>query len=363
MSKPDARVRLRAAPAREFDEVVKDVQTRYGAHVMHVASHKPLLKHIPMGVFTADMALFGGVPEGLITLMYGREGSGKSTLATRCVAGAQRKYPDRKAVFMDIEGTYDAGWAAQHGVDNDNLFLVQPQSGEQALDIAIAVMSAGETSIVVVDSLAALIPVRERDASIEDEFIGIGARMISKFCRKTQNTLLDERKRDHKPALLLLNQWRTKIGGFSKDNRVLPGGTAQHFLASVKMETLNREFMGKDSRDLETVSHNEHSFKIAKNKMGSGIRHGEFVMIRDTSNPLGAGFVDDARTVATWAKKMGVVTGGGNSWRVDGLDEKFKNLQAICDYFYDNMDFYELLKRRLITMQREACNLVPEGWY
>lgn len=347
----------------ELAAVQADVEKNYGAHVMHRASRKPPFKHTPTGIFTLDMALFGGVPESLITLIYGRESSGKTTLAQRVVARTQQKYPDKTAVFVDIEGTYDTVWGARHGVDNDRMLLVQPATGEMALDIAVAALGAEDTSIMVVDSLATLIPFKELDASLEDQQPGIQARLIGKFCRRVQNVLLDQRKRDHRPTVLLLNQWRMKIGVFRGDPRVLPGGMAQHYASSVKIETYNKEQLGSDDRELETVDHNDHSFKIAKNKVGTGIRSGEYTMIRNPSHPLGQGFVDDARTVATWAKKMGVVTGGGSTWRLDGLDETFRNLQGICDYFYSDLDFFEQFKMRLITMQREACGLVAQGWY
>lgn len=362
-----ARERTRSRPATgvtgELAKVVGDVTEAYGGHVMHMASQKPAFKHTPTGIFTLDMALFGGVPEGLCTLLYGRESSGKTTLATRCVANSQRKYPNKRPVFIDIEGTFDPVWAARHGVDNERLVLVQPSTGEMALDIADGVLRAEETSIVVVDSLAALTPFKELERSLEDELVGRQALLIGRFVRKVQNAFLDERKRNHWPTVIMLNQWRTNIGMFKGDPRVLPGGKAQHYVASVKVEVTNKEHMGRDDRDMETVDHNVHGFKVAKCKIGTGIRTGEFNMIRDPSNPLGQGFVDDARTVATWAKKMGLITGSGGAFRVDGVDETFRTLDAICAHFYSDLDFYDQFKHRLITEQRRACGLVAENWY
>ncbi len=346
----------------ELAKVVDDVHKNYGKHVMHLASQKPPFQHIPTGIFVLDMGLLGGVPEGLATLIYGRESSGKTTLATRCIGQAQRKYPNKRAVFIDVEGTYDLNWGQIHGVDNDRLYLVQPQSGEQALDITVAVIDAEETSIVVVDSLAGLIPVKERDASIQDQFMGIQASLIAKFCRKVQNSMLEERKRGHLPAIILLNQWRMKIGGFG-DPRVLPGGLAQHYVASVKIEILNREHLGEKEQGTALVSHNEHSFKVIKNKVGNGIRLGEFTMIRDPENPLGQGFIDDARTVMTWARKTGGIAGSGGGFRIDGVDNSFRTIEDMCTYAYANPEFYIMFKRRLITEQRIACGLLSDGWY
>ena len=357
------RIRRRAAAPSELDGVMAQVHTEYGTHVMHEASRKPGFRHTPTGIFTLDMALFGGVPESLVTLIYGRESGGKTTLAQRIIGASQAKYPDKKAVMIDIEGTYDPTWGAVHGVDNDRMFLVQPQTGEQALDIADAVLRAEDTSVIVVDSLAALLPFKEMETSTEDERPGIQARLIGKFCRKIQNALLDERKRDHRPTVVLINQWRMKIGVFRGDPRVLPGGHAQHYVASVKVEITNKETLGRDDRDIETVDFNTHGFKIAKNKTGVGIRSGEFTMIRNPSHPLGAGFIDDARTVATWAKKMGMITGSGGNFHINDMDGKFRTLDEICQHFYSNLDQYVQFQRRLVTMQREACGLIPDGWY
>ncbi len=358
------RVRRRAASApSELDAVMTQVHSEYGAHVMHEASRKPGFRHTPTGIFTLDMALFGGVPESLVTLIYGRESGGKTTLAQRIIGASQAKYPDKKAVMIDIEGTYDPTWGAVHGVDNDRMFLVQPQTGEQALDIADAVLRANDTSVIVVDSLAALLPFKEMESSTEDERPGIQARLIGKFCRKIQNALLDERKRDHRPTIVLINQWRYKIGVYKGDPRVLPGGVAQHYVASVKIEITNKETMGRDDRDIETVDYNDHGFKIPKNKTGTGIRSGEFKMIRNPSHPLGSGFIDDGRTVATWAKKMGMITGSGGNFRINDIDGRFRTLDEICQHFYADPEQYVQFQRRLVTMQREACGLIPDGWY
>jgi recombination protein RecA len=292
---------------------------------------------------------------------YGWESSGKTTVSMRVVANAQRKYPDQSVVFVDAEGTFDPAWAARHEVDVDNMILVQPQSGEQALDIADAVLRAAETSLVVIDSLPALMPTKELEKSMEDDTVALQARLIGKFLRKATQALLDERKRDHHPALVVINQFRSKIAMMG-DTRTLPGGNALKFAVATRFEIKNKEKMGRDGLDIETVDYNEHSFVVTKNKVGTGIRSGEFIMVRNPDNPLGAGFIDDAKTVVTYAKKFGILSGGGSSWRMDDLDEKFGKLQEIADYFYSDLDYFEHTKRRLISMQRQHAGLKPDGW-
>jgi recombination protein RecA len=346
----------------ELGKVMAAVTKHHGPAVMRRATSLVTFKHIPTGIFTLDMGLLGGVPQGLVTMPYGWESSGKTTVAMRVVANAQRKYPDQSVVFIDAEGTFDPAWARRHEVDPEAMILVQPASGEQALDIADAVLRAQETSLVVIDSLPALMPTKELEKSMEDDTVAMQARLIGKFMRKVTQALLDERKRDHTPALMVINQFRSKIAMMG-DTRSLPGGNATKFFVATRFEIKNREKMGRDALDIETVDYNEHSFVITKNKIGTGIRTGEFTMIRNPDHPLGMGFIDDAKTVVTYAKKFGVLSGGGSSWRMDGLDEKFGKLQEIADYFYSDLDYFEHTKRRLISMQRQHVGLAPDGWY
>lgn len=357
-------------PKSELAAVMAQVQKVHGPMVMRKARDRARFIHLPTRVFTLDMALHGGVPQSLVSMPYGWESSGKTTLCMRIIASAQQKYPDEQAVLIDAEGTYDPMWGAVHGIDNDRLLLVQPQTGEQAVDIADAVLRARDTSIVVLDSIPALVPLKELEKSAEDDIVALQARLTGRFIRKANQALIDERKRDHFPCLLLVNQWRNKIQMMG-DPRSLPGGNALKFFVSVRFEVFNKETMGKDSFDIETVDYNEHSFKITKNKVGNGIRNGEFKMIRNPAHELGPGFIDEAKEVMTFARKFGLLTGGGSAWYLDGymgLEDaskpmRFGKLQEVADCLYSDLEYFENLKRRMIAMQRVNCGLEGEGWY
>ena len=359
------RSRTAAKPdSRETEKMIRDIQKNYGSHVITAAGQKARFKHLQTGIFTLDMALLGGLPEGLTTMIYGWESSGKTTLATMCAGRMQKRHPGSQIVYLDIEGTFDSLWAAKHGVDNDNLLLVQPETGEMALDIAEAAISASDCSLLVVDSLAMITPFKEVDSSVEDDFVGLQPRLIGKFLRKITAVLMKERARGHWPIIILINQWRNKIGVFRGDPRILPGGNAIKYAHSVGIEIKNREILGRDQNDNETVEKNIHSFEIRKSKIGTSLRNGEFEMIRNPANPLGEGFIDDAGTVVAFGRRMGQIVGEGGSHKtVNGLDEKFKTFDEIADYFYANMDFFEDFKNRLIGMQRAQYMLNPEGWY
>jgi recombination protein RecA len=363
----EARQRARAIEleptvrVRDSDKLFADVNKVHGPNVMRRANIAGHWKHIPTGIFTLDMAQFGGIPRSAISMYYGWESGGKTTTGLRVIAHAQRMFPDQDVALIDAEGTYDPVWGAYHGVDNDKLILVQPETGEQALDIADGLLRSNDISMVMVDSLPALVPAKELEKSMEDDIVAMQARLIGRFIRKGNQAILDERKKHHLPALLLINQWRSKIA-YMGDTRNLPGGNALKFFVFNRVEILNKEVLGKDQYDVETVLYNDHTFKITKNKEGTGIRSGAFTMIRDPGHPLGSGFIDDAEVVLAYAKKFGIWTGAGKAQRFDDLDVTFGNMKEGAEYFYSDLDYYERMKHRLIGIQRQHCGLPGEGW-
>ncbi len=351
------------ATSREMDALVKQVQKAYGSHVMHVADEKTRFRHLSTGIFTLDMGLLGGVPEGMSTMFYGWESSGKTTVATRVAGSMQKKYPDSEVMYLDVEGLFDNVWAEKHGVDTSKLFLAQPESGEMALDIAEAAVRTKECSLLVIDSIAMLTPMKEVESAMEDQLMGAQSKMVTKFLRKLTSAFISERRRGHWPTVVLINQWRMKIGTVYGDPRVLPGGHALKFAHSVGVELKNKEVMGKDDFGNETVEKNTHSFVIKKNKIGTSIRSGEFEMIRNPDHPYGEGFIDDADTVVTFGRRMGLIKGeGGAAKTIFGLEESFRTFDEIAEYFYSDLDYFDTFKKTLIGMQRSKVKLNATGW-
>lgn len=361
---PAPRTRTRTAPATpnplEQGELASSIATlakSHGPAIITRGDMRPKFKHIPTGIFSLDIAMLGGLPEGLATLGYGWEHSGKSTMGYKMLAQAQRKFPDQAPVLIDIEGTYSPEWGAVHGIDNERLVLVQPETGEQALDVARAMVTSREVSALMVDSLAGLAPNAMLNKSFEDATVGEQARMISRFCVTVQSDFIKERNRGHRVALYLVNQWRYKIGVMRGDPRVLPGGIAQNYLAAIKIEFKNKEQDGRDDAGHHQIDHNDHAFAIKKNKVGVAAREGEFMMVRNPEHPLGQGFIDDARAVITWAKSVGYVGGGGTKQTIRGVDRSFRTLQEMADYLYDTPDYNQWLRRSLIEDYRESKGL------
>lgn len=367
--KESATVSPKNVPKEASGEKLADIKAqvikKHGANIIRRASEKQPFKHIPTGIFLLDMALNGGVPEGCATQFFGWESSGKTTTAMRVAANAQVKYPDKKVLFADFEGTYDPLWGAIHGIDNEEMELAQFDSGEQGLDVVEASMSATDVSLIVVDSLPCITPMKEYDKSLEDpNQPGAQARLIGRFLSKMVQQFIVQRKAGHAPTVLFINQWRNKIGGMG-DPRILPGGNQLRYAHSVGVEIKNKtNDEGKDANGNNVFSHNEHSFKIHKNKTGNSLPAGEYTMIRNPDHPLGQGWIDDAETVVTFARRFGIMTGEGSApKRFDDLDESFGTFKQAAEYMYSDLDYFDKIKNRMIGMQRQKMGLSPNNWY
>ena len=353
------------AAKSELSETLAGFSKAYGEYTVRKGRQVRSPVRISTGAFILDFALLGGIPTSRVTMTVGHRHSGKSMIAYKIAGNAQRQYPDHSVVLLDIEGTHDSVWAEKLGVDIDNLYVAECETGEMAVDIADAVIGSAETSLIVVDSLAALTPMKETEDSAEDAHVGLQARLISRMVRKVTSSLIRERKRGHFPTILFLNQFRSKIGGFARFGEPLsiPGGKALEFSTSVQFEMKNKENMGKDEYGIETMDRNEHVFKIMKNKVNQGPRTGEFVLQRIDSPDsfLKAGDIDDAATMLSYAKKFGFYTGGGKKWTLSIFDDDYvfgKQEEAVHAMRQDP-DLYYGLRDFLIKVQ--ATNLgMPE---
>jgi len=351
----------------ELDAVLADIQKNKGESSIRSASQIVPANHIPTGCFILDFALMGGIADGYTTMLYGLESSGKTTIAKKIVGSFQKKYEDKKAVWIDPEGMFDRDWATKMGCDVDKLLYASPENGNEGVDILAAVMDAWETGLVVIDSIPAMVPMSVVEKSAEDDTMAELARLMGKMCSKILVSQAKERKRGHRVTVILINQFRTKVGFVMGDNRILPGGRQINHIPTTKIEVKNKETLGKDKNDNEVVDVNEHSFKITKSKHGSSIRSGDFRMIINPDNNLSLpqGAFDDTATVAVYAKKMGLITGGGSSWKIEGVSKKFTKLEEIRQFLASEPEQYLTLKQTAIAMQRREKGLPmlpPDGY-
>lgn len=224
---------------------------------------------IPTGAITLDLALgIGGIPYGRITEIYGQESSGKTTLALSILAECQKR--GGIAAFIDAEHALDPQYAAAIGVDLDNLLVAQPDTGEQALEIVESLVRSGAVSLIVVDSVAALVPKSEIDGSMGDAVMGMQARLMSQALRKL--TAIINRSQC---ALIFINQVRMKIGVMYGNPETTSGGMALKFYSSIRLEIRKKEVLKKG----EEAYGNLVRVKVVKNKLAAPFKSAEFEIL------------------------------------------------------------------------------------
>lgn len=224
------------------------------------------IEAIPTGSISLDVALgVGGVPRGRIIEIYGPESSGKTTVALHMIAEAQKR--NGIAGFIDAEHALDPQYAKKIGVDIDNLYISQPDNGEQALEIAETMIRSGALDIVIVDSVAALVPKAEIEGDMDDQQVGLHARLMSKAMRKLTGVI-----NRSNCAVVFINQLREKVGIMFGNPEVTTGGRALKFYASVRMDVRRVEAIKQGGE----IIGNHTKVKIVKNKVAPPFKEAEF---------------------------------------------------------------------------------------
>ena len=286
---------MASAKEKALDAALSQIKKKYGdGALMRLgeATHMAV-EAIPTGSISLDIALgIGGVPRGRVTEVYGPESAGKTTLCQHIVAEAQRM--GGTCAYIDMEHALDPGYAAKCGVDVENLYIAQPDTGEQALEIAEALTRSGALDVVVVDSVAALVPRAEIEGDMGDSTMGAQARLMSQALRKLSGAI-----KQSNTAIIFTNQLRMKIGVMFGNPETTTGGMALKFYASVRMDVRRIQAI----KDGQEVVGSRTRVRVVKNKVAPPFREAEFDIMYNEGISKNGDLIDLGTTLEIITKR------------------------------------------------------------
>jgi len=288
---------------------------------------------ISTGSLGLDIALgIGGLPRGRVVEIYGPESSGKTTLTMHCIAEAQKK--GGMAAFIDAEHAFDKSYAEKLGIDTENLLIAQPDNGEQALEIADQLISSGAIDIIVIDSVAALVPKGELEGDMGDSKVGLHARLMSQALRKLTGTI-----NKTNCLCIFINQLREKIGVMFGSPETTTGGNALKFYASVRLDIRR---IGQIKEDKDNVTGNRTKVKVVKNKVAPPFKVIEFDIL------YGEG-ISKVGEILDLGVDMGIIAKSGSWFSYNG-DRLGQGREGVKQILLDNQELADEIEAKIRAM-------------
>ncbi len=350
----DKNTKVNSEKQKALEAAMGQIEKQFGkGSVMKLGEFKAMnIEAIPTGALGLDIALgIGGIPKGRIVEVYGPESSGKTTLALHMIAEAQKN--GGEAAFIDAEHALDPIYAKHLGVDIDNLIVSQPDTGEQALEIAEALVRSGAIDIIVVDSVAALVPKAEIDGDMGDAHVGLQARLMSQALRKLAGVINKSNS-----VIVFINQLREKVGIMFGNPETTPGGRALKFYASVRLDIRKIENIKQDGN----VLGNRVRVKVVKNKVAPPFREAEFDIIygkgiSKSGNVLDLGInLEIVDKSGSWFSYNGERIGQGRENAKKYLEDNPKVMQEIEEKVRKNFNeaFEKSLGEEVVDPEQET---------
>ncbi len=330
---------------RAIDLAIGQIERQFGkGSIMKLGeSHSRTVESIPTGSIALDLALgIGGIPRGRITEIYGPESSGKTTLALHVIAEAQNL--GGIAAYIDAEHALDPAYSERLGVNLEELLISQPDTGEQALEIVETLVRSGALDVIVIDSVAALVPKAEIDGDMGDSHVGLQARLMSQALRKLTGAISRS-----KTAVIFINQLRTKIGVMFGNPETTTGGNALKFYASTRL----------DIRRIETIKSGQDSIgsrvrvKVVKNKVAPPFRQAEFDIMYNEGISI-TGSILDVATDLEIVRKQG-------AWFYFGEERLGQGRENAKEFLKHNVDLLEEIRGRIKAGSPEFQEPVEDG--
>ena len=297
-------------------------------------SYKIQVECIPTGSISLDLALGGGIPKGRIIEIYGPESSGKTTLTLHAIAEVQKA--GGTAAFIDAEHALDPAYAKRIGVDVENLLLSQPDNGEQALEITETLVRSNAVDLIVVDSVAALVPRAEIEGEMGDSHMGLQARLMSQALRKLTGVISRSNT-----TVVFINQIRMKIGIMFGNPETTTGGNALKFYASVRMDIRR---IGQIKQG-DAVTGNRTRVKVVKNKIAPPFREAEFDIMYNEG-------ISRSGDILDLAVKYEIIEKAGAWFNYEG--QKFSGREATRQHLIENPKVMEEISKKVIAAAKES---------